>query len=90
MFTFLQRLQLHFFFVKVGESGDCRTNNISIYDGYDTGAPLIDTLCGKIHGRKFQMTHNEAFVILSSDGSMMYTYLDADYVAYAPVEGKKS
>ena len=34
------------------------------------------------------MTHNEAFVTLSSDGSMN-TQFDVDYVAYTPVEGMK-
>ena len=86
--TLLQRLQLHFYFVNVGESDDCRRNNIRIYDGPDTGTPLVDTLCGIIRYKIFLMTHNEAFVILTSDGSMMTTELDVYHVAYEPVEGK--
>ena len=89
IYSLLQRLQLYFIVGKIGEKYGCRNNNISIYDGYDTVAPLKGRLCGPIRHQQFLMTHNEAFVTLSSDGSMMNTHFMVDYVAYEPVEGKK-
>ena len=89
MYSLLQLLQLLFVNGTVGERNGCSRNNISIYDGYDAEAPLLGTLCGTISRRQFLMTHNEAFVTLSSDGSMMNTHFMVEYVAYETVEGKK-
>ena len=88
MYYLLQLLQLQFINGTVGERNGCSRNNISIYEGYDAKAPLIETLCGATGFRKFLTTHNEAFVTLLSDGSMNAHFV-VHYLAYAHVEGKK-
>jgi len=62
-------------------------NNISVYDGNDTTASVVGTLCGPLHRRRFFMRHHEAFVKFSSEVPMNVTFL-VYYVAYTPVEGK--
>ena len=81
---------LYFYTVTVEYSIGCRKDNIRIYDGDDTAAPLISTLCGTLTHRRVMLRHNEAFVAFSSDGSKRDTEIEVDYVAITPVEGKKN
>ena len=68
LYGLLQRVRLHFLSLHLQNSTDCINENIKIYDGADTRAPLMKTLCGSTVPGDVRSTANTVFVHLYSCG----------------------
>jgi len=68
-------------------SSGCRYDGLRIYDGYNTTAPLISTLCGNILPDDVTSTGNVVFVTFSTDGSGTYAGFTIQYSPFVPAAG---
>ena len=83
--VFLQKVRLHF--VKFILESNCSCDNVTIYDGGDTTAPLIRSLYGSGRPADITTTGNIVFVQFRSNSYGRYYGFKIHYSTFVPAEG---
>ena len=74
--------------MQLDSSTGCHSDSVDIFDGDDTTAPLVNSFCGRSRPPDVMTTRNKAYVVFTSDGSKVNTYVTITYNIISPVEGK--
>ncbi|KAI0236767.1 Cubilin [Lamellibrachia satsuma] len=80
-----QQVRLHFLRFRLESC--CSCDNVKIYDGSDSTAPVIRSLCGAVLPADIIASGNTVFIQFVSDNSGRYAGFRIQYSAFLPVEG---
>ena len=84
---FLQVIQLHFLNFDLGNSSNCSSSSVRVYDGNDVSAPLLQTFCGQSLPGDVTSSGNTLFVHFKIVNVMTYDGFTIYYSGLSPVEG---
>ena len=82
----LQQVRLHF--LRFILESCCSCDNVKIYDGSDSTAPVIRSLCGTVLPADIIASGNTVFIQFVSDHSEIYAGFRIQYSAFVHAEGK--
>ena len=87
---FLQVIQLHFLNFDLGDSSNCSSSSVKVYDGNDVTAPLLQTFCGRGLPGDVTSSGNSLFVYFKIENVTTYDGFTIYYSGLSPVEGMET